>query len=205
MKFRSLKVPFVVFLLASLAAAQDLASFEKRISVKKLTNGLTVVICERPEAPVFSFYTHVDAGSVQDPLNETGLAHMFEHMAFKGTDTIGTKNYSAEKVALVKVEEAYAAYIRERDKPTGRDEAKLKALEKSWKDAIQAADQYVNLNEFSEIIERNGGEDLNASTDWDETNYFYSLPSNRLELWAYLESERFRVRSCASFTTSATW
>ena len=191
MKFRSLRFLSVVFLLATLAAAQDLASFEKRITVKKLPNGLTVLICERPEAPVFSFYTHVDTGSVQDPLNKTGLAHMFEHMAFKGTDTIGTTNYAAEKVALAKVEEAYAAYIRERDKPTGRDEAKLKALEKSWKDAVQAADQYAKLNEFSEIIERNGGEDLNASTDWDETNYFYSLPSNRLELWAYLESERF--------------
>jgi len=191
MKFRLLRLPFAVVLLASLTAAQDLASFEKRITVKKLGNGLTVLICERPEAPVFSFYTHVDAGSVQDPLNQTGLAHMFEHMAFKGTEAIGTKNYAAEKVALAKVEEAYAAYIRERDKPAGRDEAKLKALEKSWQDAVKAADQYVKLNEFSEIIERNGGEDLNASTDWDETNYFYSLPSNRLELWAYLESERF--------------
>jgi predicted Zn-dependent peptidase len=191
MKFRLFKLLAAVLMLAALAGAQDLSSFEKRITVKKLENGLTVVICERPEAPVFSFYTHVDAGSVQDPQNKTGLAHMFEHMAFKGTETIGTKDYAAEKVALAKVEEAYAAYIRERDKPAGRDEAKVKQLEKSWKDAVQAADQYVKLNEFSEIIERNGGEDLNASTDLDETNYFYSLPSNRFELWAYLESERF--------------
>ena len=72
---------------------------------------LTVIICERPEAPVFSFYTHVDAGSVQDPMGKTGLAHMFEHMAFKGTDTIGTTDYAAEKIALAKVENAYAAYI----------------------------------------------------------------------------------------------
>jgi len=191
MKFRFSRTLTAIFLLTVLAAAQDLASFEKRITTKKLASGLTVLICERPEAPVFSFYTHVDAGSVQDPLNKTGLAHMFEHMAFKGTDTIGTKDYPAERVALAKVEDAYAAYIRERDKLMGRDEAKLKELEKSWKDAVKAADQYVKLNEFSEIIERNGGEDVNASTDFDETNYFYSLPSNRFELWAYLESERF--------------
>src|SRR6516165_7138829 len=75
------------------AQAQDLASFEKRITVKKLANGLTVVLCRRPEAPVFSFFSVVDAGSVQDPQGETGLAHMFEHMAFKGTDQIGTKNW----------------------------------------------------------------------------------------------------------------
>src|SRR5580658_3589062 len=107
---------------AILSTAQDIASFEKRITVKKLDNGLTVVICERPEAPVFSFYTHVDAGSAQDPLGKTGLAHMFEHMAFKGTDKIGTKDYSAEKAALAKVETAYAAYLAERDKRMGRDE-----------------------------------------------------------------------------------
>lgn len=184
--------PLVMFLaLTASLVAQDLASFEKRVTVKKLNNGLTVVICERPEAPVFSFYTHVDAGSVQDPQGQTGLAHMFEHMAFKGTETIGTRNYPAEKVALEKVEKAYAAYVYERDKPVDRDEAKLKELEKSWQDAITDANQYVVPNEFGEIVERNGGEDLNASTNDDETEYHYSLPENRLELWAYLESERF--------------
>src|SRR5580698_9641297 len=180
-----------VLTLAVLSAAQDIASFEKRVTVKKLDNGLTVLICERPEAPVFSFYTHVDAGSVQDPQNKTGLAHMFEHMAFKGTDKIGTKDYAAEKVALAKVEVAYAAYIRERDKRLGRDEQKVKQLETAWHEAVKQADTYVVANQFTEIVERNGGEDLNASTNDDETNYFYSLPANRLELWAYLESERF--------------
>ncbi|MGO9126744.1 MAG: M16 family metallopeptidase [Terriglobales bacterium] len=182
---------FVILSLATLAAAQDIASFEKRITVKKLDNGLTVLICERPEAPVFSFYTHVDAGSVQDPLGKTGLAHMFEHMAFKGTDKIGTKDYPAEKSALVKVETAYAAYLAERDQPVGRDEQKLKQLETAWQEAIKAASQYVIPNQFSEILERNGGQGINASTATDETNYYYSLPQNRLELWAYLESERF--------------
>jgi predicted Zn-dependent peptidase len=177
--------------LAALAAAQDVASFEKRVTVKKLPNGLTLIICERPEAPVFSFYTLVDAGSAQDPLRETGLAHMFEHMAFKGTTTIGTTDYAAEKPALEKVEVAYAAYIAERDKTVGRDEAKLKQLEKAWQDAIAAADKFVVSNEFGKIVEQNGGEDMNAATNYDETVYHYSFPENRLELWAYLESERF--------------
>ncbi|MGA9965351.1 MAG: pitrilysin family protein [Terriglobales bacterium] len=187
----SLRSFAIVLVLTALAAAQDVASFEKRTTVKKLDNGLTVVICERPEAPVFSFFTHVDAGSVQDPLGQTGLAHMFEHMAFKGTDKIGTKDYAAEKVALEKVEYTYAAYIAERDKPVGRDEKKLKDLEKAWRDAVAEADKYVKPNEFPQIVEINGGEDLNANTSDDETNYFYSFPENRLELWAYLESERF--------------
>ena len=191
MKQLTLRTAVVLFLLSSFALAQDLASFEKRITVKRLPNGLTLLVCERPEAPVFSFFTLVDAGSAQDPMRATGLAHMFEHMAFKGTDKIGTTNYAAEKAALEKVEVAYAAYLAERDKSVGRDEAKLKELEKAWKDAIAEADQYVVSNAFGKLVEQNGGEDMNANTGYDETNSFYSFPSNRLELWAYLESERF--------------
>ena len=191
MKQRAIQLSAILFVLAAAAAAQDVASFEKRITVKKLPNGLTLMICERPEAPVFSFFTLVDAGSVQDPMGATGLAHMFEHMAFKGTDKIGTSNYAAEKPALAKVETAYAAYLAERDKSVGRDEAKLKQLEKAWKDAIAEADKFVVGNEFGKIVEQNGGEDMNAFTSFDETGYHYSLPENRLELWAYLESERF--------------
>jgi predicted Zn-dependent peptidase len=194
-----MKSPGVRFLTAVLwaalaplpAAAQDLASFEKRITVKQLDNGLTVLICERDVAPVFSFFTHVDVGSVQEVPGITGLAHMFEHMAFKGTDKIGTKDYEKEKAALDKVEQAYAAYDAERRRPVGRDEEKVKALKKAWEDAMAAANEFVESDEFSTIIDRAGGVGLNAFTSNDETGYFYSLPGNRLELWAYLESERF--------------
>ncbi len=193
MKIRNLAVLILILCLSAFACSQDLASFEKRTTVKKLSNGLTVIICERPEAPVFSFFTHVDAGSVQDPLGKTGLAHMFEHMAFKGTDTIGTRDYAGEKTALAKVETVYAEYIRERDKRADRDEQKVKQLEQEWKDAIAAADKFSAPynNEFGKIVEGEGGEGMNAFTDWDETAYHYSFPVNRLELWAYLESERF--------------
>ena len=193
MKSRITSTIVFCFVVSSLALTQNLASFEKRTTVKTLANGLTVVICERPEAPVFSFFTHVDAGSVQDPMGKTGLAHMFEHMAFKGTDKIGTRDYTGEKAALEKVEVAYAAYLAERDKPTGRDEQKLKQLEDAWKQAMAAADKFSAPynNEFGKIVESEGGEGMNAFTNLDETAYHYSFPVNRLELWAYLESERF--------------
>ncbi len=116
---------------------------------------------------------------------------MFEHMAFKGTHEIGTTNWPAEKVALEKVEQAYAAYLKENLKETGRDPKKVAELEKEWQDAVAKADDYVVPNQFGEIVESQGGVGLNASTDRDETTYFYSFPQNRLELWAYLESERF--------------
>jgi predicted Zn-dependent peptidase len=176
---------------AGALSAQDLASFEKRVTKRVLPNGLTVLIVERPEAPVFSFFTHVDAGTVQEVPGITGLAHMFEHMAFKGTKTIGTTNYAEEQKALDRVEAAYAAHEAERLKRTGRDEKRLEQLRNEWQEAIKSADQYVVANEFGEIIDRSGGVGLNAFTSNDETGYFYSMPSNRLELWAYLESERF--------------
>ena len=198
MKSKVARLLFPALLLCLLAvplAAQDMSQymheFEKHITVKTLPNGLTLLVMERPQAPVFSFFTHVDAGSVQDPKGQSGLAHMFEHMAFKGTPRIGTTDYAKEKVALAKVETAYQAYDAERLKTIGRDEKKLAALEKAWRDAIDQADQYVVENQFGRIIEENGGEGLNAFTSSDETGYFYSLPANRTELWAYLESERF--------------
>ena len=171
--------------------AQDLASFEKRITVKTLDNGLTVLVCERPEAPVFSFFTHVDVGSDREVPGIRGLAHMFEHMAFKGTDKIGTSNYAEEKVALDNMEQAYQAYDHERRKEVGRDDKKVAELEKAWKDAMSAAQKYVIVNQFGQIIEQGGGQGLNAFTSNEETGYHYSFPSNRVELWAYLESERF--------------
>jgi len=172
-------------------AAQDLASFEKRVTVKTLPNGLTVLILRRPEAPVFSFFTMVDTGSAQDPLSKTGLAHMMEHMAFKGTPDIGTTNYAEEKVALAKVEQAYAAYEAERIKRVGRDPQKLAELQKEWQDAIAAADKFVIKNQFGEIVESHGGVGMNAFTTYDETGYLYSMPSNMIELWAAIESDRF--------------
>ena len=169
---------------------QELASFQKRVTVKVLPNGLTLIICERPEAPVFSYFTIVDAGDANDPSEESGLAHMFEHLAFKGTKDIGTTDYAAEKVALDKVEAAYAAYDIEFRKRVGQDPAKLKQLKADFDAAEKAANQYVIPNEFTELAEANGASGLNAETSLDATQYFWSMPSNRLELWAYMESDR---------------
>ena len=191
MRRRVLLAGLLVLGAAAGAPAQDLASFEKRVTVKTLANGLTLVVCERTEVPVFSFFTHVDVGADREVPGITGLAHMFEHMAFKGTDKIGTSDFAAETAALAKVEKAYTAFDAERRRPVGRDATKAAELEKAWKDAIAEADKYSVSNAFGEIIDREGGVGLNAFTSADETGYFYSMPSNRLELWAYLESERF--------------
>ena len=175
---------------SSAARAQDVKSFEQKITTKVLPNGLTILICERPEAPVFSYVTFVDAGDVDDPSGESGLAHMFEHLAFKGTTQIGTKDWPAEKLALEKVEAAENAYEAEYRKQVGRDEAKVAELKKAFVQAQQEAHKYVVPNQFTDVAERNGAHQLNAETGLDETMYFWSMPENRLELWAWLESGR---------------
>lgn len=172
------------------AAAQDLKSFEQKTTTKVLPNGLTLIVCERPEAPVFSYSTFIDAGDVNDPSGESGLAHMFEHLAFKGTSQIGTNDYADEKTALEKVEKANDAYEAEYLKPVGRDEKKLAELKKAFLDAQKEAHKYVVPNEFTEVAQRAGATGLNAETGLDETMYYWSMPENRLELWAWLESGR---------------
>ena len=185
------------FLMATLTAAiwpsahaQDLKSFEQKTTVKVLPNGLTIILCERHDAPVFSYSTFIDAGDVDDPSGDSGLAHMFEHLAFKGTSQIGTNDYPDEKIALAKVEAANNAYEAEYLKPVGRDEQKLAELKKAFLAAQAEAHKYVIPNQFTEVAERNGAHGLNAETGLDNTMYFWSMPENRLELWAWLESAR---------------
>ena len=159
--------------------AQDLKSFEQKITTKVLPNGLTILICERPDAPVFSYSTFIDAGDVNDPSGESGLAHMFEHLAFKGTSQIGTTDYAAEKIALAKVEAANDAYEAEYLKAVGRDEKKLAELKKAFKEAQAEAHKFVIPNQFTDVAERNGAEGLNAETQLDETIYFWSMPDRK--------------------------
>jgi predicted Zn-dependent peptidase len=190
-----MKSPTLRFVLLALCpvllAAQSLKDFEKRVTEFTLGNGLHFIIFERHEAPVVSFHSYVNAGSVDDPGGETGIAHMFEHMAFKGTETIGTKNYPLERKAMDEVEHVYDEYDAERNKGLKADPKKLEDLQQQLKTAMEKADSYVIPNAYPELIEANGGVGMNAGTAEDSTNYFYNFPRNRLELWFLLESQRF--------------
>src|SRR5215472_10868777 len=162
---KSSKCKFLILLVCPLAlVAQSLKDFEKRITEFTLGNGLHFIIFERHEAPVVSFHSYVNAGSVDDPSGETGIAHMFEHMAFKGTETIGTKNWPAEKQAMDEVERVYDRYDAERNKGEKADKAKLDALQKELKAAIDKANSFVIPNAYPQMIEENGGVGLNAGT-----------------------------------------
>src|SRR3954463_12181810 len=139
-------------LLPTLMAAQSVAelqkSFEKKVTEFTLANGLHFIVIERHDAPVVSFHTYMNVGSVDDPGGETGLAHMFEHMAFKGTSTIGTKNWVAEKAALAAVEQVYDRLEAERNRGVRMDVKKVAALEVELAAAIEKADSFVEVNEY---------------------------------------------------------
>lgn len=160
----------------------------EQVSEFTLDNGMKFIVLERHQAPVVSFMLYADVGAVNEADGETGVAHYLEHLAFKGTQKIGTKNYAAEKALIDKMDAVFAEILAA--EKAGQTE-RAAALTSDLEALRQEAAQYVEQNEYGQIIEQSGGVGLNATTGADATRYFYSLPSNKLELWMSLESERF--------------
>ncbi len=172
------------------ATGVALDSFESRVTEHTLSNGWTFLLVTRPVAPVFAFMTAVNVGSAQEGAGMTGLAHMFEHMAFKGTPRIGTTDYDAEQRALEELERAYLAYQNARLR-TAPDADVVRQRHDAFRRKQRAAAAFVRSNAFGNIVDRAGGVGLNAFTSADMTGYVYALPANKIELFCYLESERF--------------
>jgi predicted Zn-dependent peptidase len=182
---------FLVAIPAVLAQAFDFSKIEDQVSEHKLANGLIIIVMERHDAPVASFLTWANVGGANDPKGYTGLAHMFEHMAFKGTRTIGTKDVEQE-MKLIAVEDSIYIELRaERLKGRQADSSRLAQLEQAYDQAREASYELVIPNEYSQIVEREGGVGLNAGTSMDFTVYMSSYPSNKAELWMAMESDRF--------------
>lgn len=189
-KYTAALILLVVLLSSVLVAQEGFREIEKQVVEFNLKNGLKFLVLPRHDAPVVSFHNYVAIGAVNESRGITGLAHIFEHLAFKGTSDIGTKDIKKEKVALDALDKTWTALRREyiKAKP---DSTKLASLKASFEKAQDEASKYVENNEFGQAIEENGGVGLNATTSADETQYFFSLPSNKLELWFSLESARF--------------
>lgn len=186
-----LSVVLTGVLLWPAAWAQDgFKAVEKQVVEFNLKNGLKFLVLPRHDAPVVSFHTYVAIGSVNESRGITGLAHIFEHLAFKGTTDLGTKNFKQEKPALDALDKAWKAW-REEEQKMKPDSSKLATLHKEFEKQQQSASDLNDSEEFSRAIEQNGGVGLNASTSADQTQYYFSLPANKLELWFSLESARF--------------
>ncbi len=182
---------FFIPLFTASAGAQQLETFEQKVSEFTLDNGMHFIVVERPVAPVATFLTFVDVGAANEPVGNTGVAHIFEHMAFKGSRNIGTTDWEAEREAIEAMDEAYQRWLDEKYSPDP-DQQRLEQLRQAFEQAQEEAGQYVRSEEFTQVIEREGAENMNAFTSSDATAYFYSLPQNKAELWFYMEAQRFR-------------
>lgn len=170
--------------------AQNLQAIEQNVTEFTLENGLHVIVIQRDVAPVASFVTFVNVGSVNEPVGQTGITHVFEHMAFQGTTTIGTTDWEAEQVVLEELDQAYRQWLLASRSPHS-NASETEALWNRFKELEEQAGEFVVNNEFSRIVELEGATGLNAFVSADETAFFYSLPSHKAELWFALEADRF--------------
>ncbi len=161
-----------------------------RVEEMVLENGMRFLFVPRGDAPVFHGLIRFHVGGVDEVPGITGLAHLFEHMAFKGTPVIGTKDHQGEKLVLEEIDRRARDLSAEEAKGILADERRVEVMKAQLKALQELHKKYVVKDEFTMVYTQNGGDSLNATTSKDFTTYFLSLPANKLELWMLMESER---------------
>jgi len=174
---------------------------EDKVVEHTLKNGMKLLLVERHTSPTVAAWIRFRVGSVDERSDERGIAHLLEHMLFKGTKTLGTTNYAAEKPILDKIEQTGQALIAEKAKHDKADAKRVTELSQQLSKLEAEAGKYVIKDEFFELYSKNGGVGYNAFTSRDGTTYLISLPSNKLELWAAIESDRMRNAVLREFYT----
>ncbi|CAI5509948.1 unnamed protein product [Closterium sp. Naga37s-1] len=174
---------------AGTSVGSVLDSLSERVCTFTLANGMRWIVVERRAAPIVSCHTYADVGAADEADGCTGVAHLLEHLAFKGTPVIGTRDAQKEARLLELVDEAFYGLKEARE--GGAAEGTVKRLEDEFARLQQQAAELSVPNAFGALVSREGGVGLNATTSQDSTQYFVSLPANKLELWMALESGRF--------------
>ena len=175
-------------------------SLADKVQQFTLANGLTLLVAERHDSPTFTAYMTIGVGSVNEVGDNRGVAHLLEHMRFKGTRQIGTRDFAAEKPLLDKIEQTAEQLERLELQADGDDKHK-QTLQDLLQDLQQQHRDLVVKDEFSQIYARHGGVGFNAFTGKDLTSYLISLPSNKLELWMSLEADRMQNTVLREFYT----
>ena len=150
-----------------------------------LDNGLKVYLSVNKDKPRIQTYIGVRVGGKNDPAETTGLAHYFEHLMFKGTQQFGTSDFSAEKPLLDKIEELFETYRKT------TDEERRKEIYAEIDRVSQEASKIAIPNEYSKLMTALGAQGTNAYTSYDVTAYMEDIPSNEIENWAMIQSDRF--------------
>lgn len=190
----------LVQLLVVLPSSAGAATLEEKVRESTLANGLRLLVVERHDAPTFAAYLTVGVGGVDETSENRGVAHLLEHMLFKGTTTIGTRDYQREKPLLEAMEATATELDRLRYARTP-DPARIVLLEEQLATLQAQHRELVVKDEFSRIYSANGGVGFNAYTSKDLTTYLVELPANKLELWMAVEADRMKNAVLREFYT----
>ena len=195
---------FTILLFVFLAATTLLPAAGVPVTEKTLSNGMRLLLVQRNDEPTVSGGCVVHVGSSNERPGITGIAHLFEHMMFKGTPTIGTKDYKKD-LEIINEQERIRDEMRQEEKKIRAayrageidDVAKpenmtprWRELEKEFAKLIKDQREILVKNEFDRIYTSNGASGMNAYTSEDMTVYFITVPANKLELWMWMESGR---------------
>ena len=160
-----------------------------------LDNGLKVYMTVNKDQPRIQTYVAVRAGGKNDPAETTGLAHYFEHLMFKGTDSFGTQNYEQEKPMLDRIEALFEVYRKT------TDEAQRTALYRQIDSVSYEASKIAIPNEYDKLMAAIGATGTNAYTSYDQTVFEEDIPSNQVENWAKIQADRFQHPVIRGFHT----
>ena len=176
-----------IILMPSVGSSYEMGD---RVLSYTLKNGLRILMVERHLSPTVSFYIRHRVGAVDESEGRTGTAHLLEHMLFKGTKTIGTKNYHEEHKILKLIAETGRKLDFEKMKGEKANKGRVQALSERMEILQKKHKRWFVENELDRLYVENGGDSVNASTGHDLTTYHVSLPSNKIELWARIEADR---------------
>ena len=195
-----LSVPVcAALLLATTVWAQEVA-----VEEVVLDNGMTVLLLPRPGDPNVAAGWVAKVGSVYERPGITGVAHLFEHMMFKGTSTIGTRNIESDLQLIAQLDEVKAEMrveeaglleahrlgrIEDPNDPAGRSVRHRELIER-FEALLAEQDELIIKEDFSRLYSGQGASGMNAGTSYDYTVYFVNVPANKLELWFWMESDR---------------
>ncbi len=194
----------VLGLAISLAGLAPGLAQQVPVEERTLSNGMKLLMVERHHSPAVAGGWVARVGSVNERPGITGIAHLFEHMMFKGTPTIGTSDAKRDAEIIERQEQVRDAMrleegkmrlalrrgeIDDLAKPENKTE-RYRELEVKFKELIDAQRKVLVKNEFGRIYTTAGASGMNAFTSNDMTGYFITVPANKLELWAWMESER---------------
>jgi predicted Zn-dependent peptidase len=187
---RTLVLFVVVLILASLAVASDI-----KLDVQEhvLSNGMKILMIQNSRVPRVVCHIYYKVGSINERPGITGLAHLHEHMMFKGTRMMGVTDFEKHAAIDKQIDELIDKIYREKFwKAEGGDKEKIAQWEKEYNELVKAEKQYIIKDDLWTLYMKNGGTSLNASTGNETTGYYVTLPSNKVELQMLLESDRMQ-------------